>query len=116
MLTPAYLGAAGGESAQQLFISCIALFGRWLGRGSASCRWIPTSLETISSSSLSLQVPHSFLQLIWLLCVWVIWIERNHQVFSNSETPLPQLLEKVKLYSYILVVEGYEHYEGKLIE
>jgi hypothetical protein len=56
MLTPAYLGAAGGESAQQLFISCIALFGRWLGRGSASRRWIPTSLETISSSSLSLQV------------------------------------------------------------
>jgi hypothetical protein len=41
----------------------------------------------------------SFLQLIWLLCVWVVWNERNNMLFRNVQTPIDQLLEKVKSYS-----------------
>ena len=30
----------------------------------------------------------SFLQLIWLLCVWLVWNERNNRLFSNVQTPI----------------------------
>jgi hypothetical protein len=43
----------------------------------------------------------SFLQLIWPLCVWVIWNERNHRLFRDSTMSLPQMLDKVKLHSYL---------------
>jgi hypothetical protein len=42
----------------------------------------------------------SFLQLVWLVCVWVVWNERNLRVFHNSENSVHPLLDKVKLFSY----------------
>ena len=39
----------------------------------------------------------SFLQFIWLLCVWLIWKERNN---NNIITPIEELVEKVKFHSY----------------
>jgi hypothetical protein len=41
----------------------------------------------------------SFLQLLWLLCVWVLWTERNNMVFNNAITPIHRLLDKVKYLS-----------------
>jgi hypothetical protein len=41
-----------------------------------------------------------FLQLIWLLGVWLIWNERNNRHFNTVETPIFQLLDKVKFHSY----------------
>jgi hypothetical protein len=38
----------------------------------------------------------SFLQLIWLLCVWLVWNERNNRLFNNIQTPIDHLLDKVK--------------------
>jgi len=40
----------------------------------------------------------SFLQLLWLLCVWLVWNERNNKLFNNTETPIEQLLDKVKFH------------------
>ena len=46
------------------------------------------------------RVRRSFLQLIWLACVWVVWTERNHKLFrGTSRTPI-QMLDKIKLYSF----------------
>jgi len=42
----------------------------------------------------------SFLQLMWLLCVWLIWTDRNNRLFNNSQSSLSELLEKVKYHSY----------------
>ena len=42
----------------------------------------------------------SAFQLIWLSCVWVIWLERNACVFQQTEASITQLLDKVKLQSY----------------
>jgi len=32
----------------------------------------------------------SFLQLVWLYCIWVLWNERNCGIFKNIETPIHQ--------------------------
>jgi len=45
------------------------------------------------------KVVQSFLQLIWLLCVWVVWTERNNRVFNNSISHMPRLLDKAKYLS-----------------
>jgi hypothetical protein len=38
---------------------------------------------------------------IWvILCVCVVWYERNRHLFQNSECTIAQLSNKVKLYSY----------------
>ncbi|AES90772.1 hypothetical protein MTR_4g097730 [Medicago truncatula] len=42
----------------------------------------------------------SAFNLIWLSCVWVIWIERNTRVFHQKEASFIQLLDKIKLQSY----------------
>jgi hypothetical protein len=42
----------------------------------------------------------SFLQLIWLLCVWLVWNERNNRLFNNIQTPIDHLLDKVKFHSF----------------
>lgn len=42
----------------------------------------------------------SFMQLIWLCCVWVMWNERNSRVFENTENTIHHLIEKVKLHSF----------------
>jgi len=41
-----------------------------------------------------------FIQLIWLLCVWVMWNECNNRLFSNKENNIHQLLDRVKFHSY----------------
>jgi len=40
-----------------------------------------------------------FFHRIWLLCVWVLWNDRNDKLFRNKQSSLPHLLDKVKLYS-----------------
>ncbi|KAK2362876.1 hypothetical protein QL285_087903 [Trifolium repens] len=47
-----------------------------------------------------LRARRSFLQLVWLACVWVVWNERNLRVFRNYENSVYQLLDKVKMFSY----------------
>jgi hypothetical protein len=59
----------------------------------------------------------SFLQLIWLLCVWLLWTERNNRVFNSIETSIEQLVEKAKYHSLwwlkahnATFVYGYHHW------
>lgn len=42
----------------------------------------------------------SFLQLLWLLCVWQVWNEHNNRIFNNIQTPIMQLLDRVKYHSF----------------
>jgi len=41
----------------------------------------------------------SFLQLIWLLCVWLVWNKCNNRIFNNIQTTTEQLVEKLKFHS-----------------
>jgi hypothetical protein len=42
----------------------------------------------------------SFMQLVWLLCAWIIWNDRNQILINNIESFIDQLLDKVKYYSF----------------
>ncbi|GAU10332.1 hypothetical protein TSUD_422680, partial [Trifolium subterraneum] len=99
-------GCGALESAQHLFISC-STFGSlwmlvrsWLGVSLADPLDLTDHFSQFTFSSGSARARRSFLQLIWLLCVWTIWKERNNRLFRNSEQSVSQLMDQVKLHSY----------------
>jgi len=47
-----------------------------------------------------LRARRSFLQLLWLLCVWLVWNERNNRLFNNYHTSITEIMDKVKFHSY----------------
>ena len=48
----------------------------------------------------------SFLHLIWLCCIWVLWNERNQRLFANKANMTTQLIEKVKITSLLVFICG----------
>ena len=52
---------------------------------------------------------YSFLKLIWLACVWVIWKERNNHIFNQKTLELHQLLERVKMLSFQWLNDRWRH-------
>ncbi|GAU44064.1 hypothetical protein TSUD_368760 [Trifolium subterraneum] len=42
----------------------------------------------------------SFMQLIWLACVWVVWTERNHRLFGGPAHSSSHMLDKIKTFSF----------------
>jgi hypothetical protein len=98
-------GCGHDESASHLFLLCDS-FGPLWGQ---IWSWIGvSSVESIDICDPFLQFIHctgqsrkrrSFLQLLWLLCVWVVWNERNNKIFNNIQTTIDQLLEKIKFHS-----------------
>ena len=43
---------------------------------------------------------HSFLTIIWMAIVWVIWKERNNMIFNQKIDTLDHLVDNVKFMSY----------------
>ncbi|MCI21389.1 70 kDa peptidyl-prolyl isomerase, partial [Trifolium medium] len=78
-------GCGGAESAYHLFISCSTFGSIW----DLVCTWIDNSSTGSTSirdhfvqftySAGGSRARRSFLQLIWLASVWVVWTERNHR-------------------------------------
>jgi hypothetical protein len=99
-------GCGRVESAQHLFIDCStfgslwSLVRSWIDFSSVDPQNISDHFLQFTHSLGGLRARRSFLQLIWLLCVWVVWNERNCQLFRNSEMSMSQLLEKVKLHYF----------------
>jgi hypothetical protein len=99
-------GCGDMESAKHLFISCRIFCSIWSSvrswndLSSVDPPTLAHHFLQFTFSSGGLRARRSFLQLICLLCVWVIWNERNQWLFKNSEQSISQLLDKVKLYSY----------------
>ncbi|CAJ2667239.1 unnamed protein product [Trifolium pratense] len=99
-------GCGEAESAHHLFISCSFFGSLW----ALVCTWIDISLTESSTirehfvhftSSLGgSRARRSFLQLIWLVSVWVIWTERNQRLFRGSTSTSLQLVDKIKLFSF----------------
>jgi hypothetical protein len=99
-------GCGGTETARHLFLSC-STFGSlwplvrsWIGFSAVDAYSLTDHFIQFTYSAGGLRARRSFLQLVWLACVWVVWNERNLRVFRNSENTMHQLLDKVKLFSY----------------
>jgi phosphoglycerol transferase MdoB-like AlkP superfamily enzyme len=79
----------------------LELFGCLLRIGLVFLPQILFILTTILLSLLILQrfkTRRSFLQLLWLCCVSVLWTERNP--FNNKVKSIPKLMDKVKVSTY----------------
>jgi len=94
------------ESAHHVFLSCPSFASLWshvrlwIGVESADPEHLRDHFVQFVHSSGGTRSCHSFMQLLWLCCVWVIWTERNNILFKNMESTAHQLLEKVKLHSF----------------
>jgi len=98
-------GCGGVESVHHLFLNFnIFGFSCYL-----VCDWVevstvdPNSIVDhfhnnayLSSGSKQRQ---SFMRLLWLTIVWVIWQERNDIIFNNKAKSMSHLLDKVKYLS-----------------
>lgn len=71
----------------------------WIGFDGTDTQVISDHFTQFIYYTYGLKARWSFLQLVWLLCVWVLWNEHNSRLFKNQESSLYRLLEKVKLYS-----------------
>jgi len=99
-------GCGNAESASHLFLHC-DVFGSlwqyircWIGVSRADPQSIRDHLHQFTHFTGHSKARRSFLQLIWLLCVWLIWNEHNNRLFNNIETPILQLVEKAKFHSF----------------
>jgi len=94
------------EDIDRLFLSCDFFenfwigISNWLGFTTVHQKHVADhSLQFENLGGFSKDIQITF-QLIWLICVWMIWCERNAQFFHNQEESLRQLLHKIKLQSY----------------
>jgi len=98
-------GCGHVEDAQHLFLSCNTfsflwpLVRLWIGFEWADTHVISDHFSQFTLYTCGLKLRRSFFQLIWLICVWVVWNERNNMLFKLKENTIFQLLKKVKLYS-----------------
>jgi hypothetical protein len=119
------LTSCGGmETSQHLFITCDfynSLWHKvqsWLGVSGPDPLDVSDHFYQFTHSTGGLRARRSFLQLVWLLCAWIIWNDCNHILFNNwllcawiiwndcnhilfnnIENFIDQLLDKVKNYS-----------------
>ncbi|XP_039688698.1 uncharacterized protein [Medicago truncatula] len=93
------------ETAQHLFLSCDAfsslwpLVHYWLGILGVDINVLLDHFLQFVNLTGGGKAIRDFFQLIWLLCVWVLWNERNNRFFNNVVTSIPRLLDKVKYMS-----------------
>jgi len=94
------------EDINHLFLSC-DFFGKiwigisnWLGFTTVHPKHVADhflQFENLGGFPKNIRITF---QLIWLAFIWVIWCERNAQIFRNQEESLQQLLDKIKLQSW----------------
>jgi hypothetical protein len=99
------IGCGEMKSAHRIFISCGTFGSLW----ALVCSWIDISVVKYTSLrdhfvkftylAGGSRARRSFLQLIWLVGVWVVWTERNHRLFRDPASTPTHMLDKIKLYS-----------------
>jgi len=104
-------GCGSVESSANLFLHC-NFFGSvwhliygWLGISAAAPQFLPDHFIHFSFLGGSGKVCQSILQVIWFATVWEIWKERNNRLFTDKTCSVPQVVDKIKSLTFI-VVEG----------
>jgi len=110
ILSPEDISCSAGcthvESIQHLFIHC-DIYGSiwqqvraWIGVLGVDHQSLNAHFIQFTNYLRGLRTRRSFLQLLWLLCVWLVWKERNNRIFNNVHTPVIELIDKVRFHSY----------------
>jgi len=93
------------ETIDHLIIHC-PIFGdllqqikTWIGVFSVDPQQVMDHYYQFVYSSGGYTPRRSFLHLIWLCGIWVLWNERNQRLFANTARTTVPLLEKVKITS-----------------
>jgi len=81
------------------FASIWPIVRAWIGFDGVDTQVIHDHFYQFIYYTGGLKARRNFLQLIWLLCSWILWIDKNNRLFKNQECTSYQLLEKVKYYS-----------------
>ncbi|GAU16278.1 hypothetical protein TSUD_299100 [Trifolium subterraneum] len=87
-------GCGAVESAQHLFLSCStfsslwSLVSSWVGSSLVVTHTISDHFVQFTQSAGVSRARHSFMQLIWLVSIWVVWNERNSRLFRGSTNSL----------------------------
>lgn len=95
-----------GETTTHLFLQCDyyallwQLVQSWLGVSGVDPPSLQEHFLQFTNYLGGTKACRSFLQLLWLLCVWLIQTDRNNRLFNNSQSFTSELLEKVKYHSY----------------
>jgi len=98
-------GCGHVETAEYLFLSCATFASlwqqvrEWIDIVGVDYNIIADHLVQFTHLTSVGKAKSSFMQLVWLLCSWLVWTERNHRLFNNTVTIIPRLLDKVKLLS-----------------
>jgi hypothetical protein len=98
-------GYGGVETAQHVFLFCPVFASLWglirsrVGISSPDPLSIQDHFVQFSYSAGGSRARHSFLQLLWLCSIWVVWHEHNNRIFKAKESTVLQMLEKVKVNS-----------------
>jgi hypothetical protein len=98
-------GCTSDESVAQLFLHCDVfgslwqLIRSWIGIIGVDPNNISDHFYQFIHCTGHSKKRRSFLQLLWLLCVWQVWNERNNRIFNNIQTSSLQLLDRVKYHS-----------------
>ncbi|PNX77400.1 hypothetical protein L195_g033366, partial [Trifolium pratense] len=73
---------------------CVSGFRAWIGSMAVDANNLPDHYVQFTQSVGGQRARQSFMQLIWLACVWIMWHERNHMLFRNTVSSLHQMLDK----------------------
>ncbi|GAU10634.1 hypothetical protein TSUD_421120, partial [Trifolium subterraneum] len=99
-------GCGAVESAQHVFLSCStfgclwSLVRSWVGSASVTEQTLSDHFIQFTTSAGGTRARRSFMQLIWLACVWVVWTKRNHRLFRGSANSSLHMLDKIKTFSF----------------
>jgi len=95
------------ESSSHLFLHC-NIFGSvwhliysWIGVLVTNPFYVPDHFHQFGFSGGIGKKRRSILQIIWYATVWEIWKERNNRLFASIESPVLQVVDRIKSISYM---------------
>lgn len=94
------------ESANHLFLGCTTFCNvwyhlfHWLGITFVPPKGLGEHLLQFGHLSELPRSTYLYLKLIWFVCVWVMWKERNNKLFNQKTLVPKQISDKVKLLSF----------------
>ena len=95
------------ESSSHLFLhyntfgSIWHLIYNWIGILVTNPLYVPDHFHQFGFSGGLGRKRRSILQVIWFATVWEIWKERNNRVFTSKESPVLQVVDRIKSISYM---------------